>query len=78
MLGGIAASFAIMIAFLAVLAHVRRDLLEPAALSAVGAYLTWRFAEAIEASRIESGRAPRDGGSSAPGGSAFAVGGRCP
>ena len=46
-----------MIAFLVVLASLRRDLLEPAALSAVGAYLTYRFAEALEASRIESGAA---------------------
>ena len=57
LLGGIAASFAIMIAFLVVLANLRRDLLEPAALSAVGAYLTCRFAEALETSRIESTRA---------------------
>jgi len=78
LLGGIAASFTIMIVFLVFLAYLRRDLLAPAALSAVGAYLTYRFAEALETSRIESGRAPRDGGGSAPGGPALAVGSRCP
>ena len=77
LLGGIAASFAIMIVFLVVLAALRRDLLAPAALSAVGAYLTYRFAEALETSRIESISAQRDRGS-ATGGPAFAVGGRCP
>ena len=67
LLGGIAASFAIMIVFLVVLAAVRRDLLAPAALSAVGAYLTYRFAEALETSRIESTRGQKSGEGSAPG-----------
>jgi len=74
LLGGIAASFAIMIAFLVVLASLRRDLLEPAALSAVGAYLTCRFAEALEVSRIESTKAAESRMRPPPGDPALAVG----
>jgi len=76
LLGGIAASFAIMIFFLVILAYLRRDLLAPAALSAVGAYLTYRFAEALEVSRIESTRAAESRMRPPPGDPALAVGRR--
>jgi hypothetical protein len=55
-LGSILLSFALMAVFLVVVAAHRPDLLVPAALSALGVYVTFRHAEALEASRIESTR----------------------
>jgi hypothetical protein len=48
MLGSTLASFVLLAAAIVVVARVRRDIVVPAALTALAVYLTYRFAEALE------------------------------
>ena len=65
MLGSMLASFGIMITFLVLLAHSWKEILTPAALSALVLYLVYRFLEAFQAQKL-SGSSPHIGGGSKP------------
>ena len=52
MLGSMLASFGIMITFLVLLAHSWKEILTPAALSALVLYLAYRFLEALQAQKL--------------------------
>src|SRR5262245_48533812 len=54
MLGSMLASFGIMITFVVALAYSWKEILTPAALSALALYLAYRFLEAFQAQKLSA------------------------
>jgi hypothetical protein len=67
MYGGLLASFALMAAFILAVAQIRRDLLEPASLTALALYLTWRFLDVFQL-QVRDGSGRREGRGNEKGG----------
>ncbi len=64
MLGGVAASFLLMIASMLVLAALWKEILEAATLTALCVYLVYRFFDAFQTSTLSGSSRPAVGGGS--------------